>query len=60
MSYNEDHYRMDNNGFYNKAEAERAVQNGHLERLSNDSLYDRQTGKEYWSDGTEKESSSWW
>lgn len=54
MSYNEDHYKMDEKGFKTQSEAERAEQNGHLKRLSNGNLYDSQTGKEYWPDGTER------
>ena len=60
MSYNEDHYRMDKNGFYNKEEAERAVDNGHLQKLSNGRYYDRETKQEYWQDGTKKNGSFGW
>lgn len=53
-SYNEDHYRMGKDGFETKAEYERAIANGDIEQLSNGRGWDRQTGKEYWSDGSEK------
>ena len=56
MGYNADHYKMDEDGYVSQAEAERAEANGHLERLSNGNLYDRQTGEEFWADGTKKAS----
>ena len=55
MSYNDDRYRKDRGGdYYSQSEAERAYENGDLERFSNGSYYDRQTGEEYWFDGTKK------
>lgn len=54
MPWNQDHYRMDDEGFASQAEMDRAVNNGDLEELSNGSYWDRQTGDEYWSDGTKK------
>lgn len=54
MSYNSDHYIMDKDGFSSKSEYDRAVSNGHIEELPNGSGWDRQTGKEYWPDGSEK------
>ena len=53
MSYNENHYKMDEKGLNTQAEAERAAANGHLVETSN-GYWDKQTGKEYWKDGTEK------
>ena len=54
MGYNADHYKMDEDGYASQAEAERAKAYGHLERLSNGNLYDRQTGEEFWPDGTKR------
>ena len=55
MSYNDNHYRKEEDGdYYSQAEAEKACENGHLEKLSNGSFYDRETGEEYWPDGTKK------
>lgn len=47
-------YKTDEDGFYTRDEAERAVENGDLQRLSNGNLYDRDNGQEYWPDGTKK------
>ena len=55
MSFNESHYKMDEDGFKSQSEAERAVENGHLRVLSNGNLYDSQTGQEYWPGGTKKD-----
>lgn len=54
MPYNNDHYKMDENGYSSKDEAERAVENGHLDKCSDGSYYDRETGESFWSDGTKK------
>lgn len=54
MGYNADHYKVDEDGYATQEEAERAYNNGHLEKLSNGNLYDRQTGEEFWPDGTRK------
>lgn len=55
MPYNDDHYIKEKGGDYkNQEEIERAYANKHLEKLSNGSYYDKQTGEEYWPDGTKK------
>ena len=55
MSYNDDHYRKEQGGDYDsQSEAERACNNGDLVRLSNGCYWDKQTGEEYWPDGTKK------
>ena len=55
MSYNDDRYYKEKGGdYYSDKEANRAFENGHLERLSNGNYYDRETGEEYWSDGTKR------
>ena len=54
-SFNDGKYLKDEDGDYrSQSEAERAYENGHLEKLSNGNYYDRQTGEEYWSDGTKR------
>ncbi len=55
MSYNDDHYKKQQGGDYDsQSEAERAYENGHLEKLSNGGYWDKETGEEYWSDGTKR------
>lgn len=54
MPYNEDHYKMNDDGYETQDEVERAHDNGHLEKLSNGNYYDRQTGEEFWPDGTRR------
>lgn len=53
MSYNSDHYRMNDKGFESQAEIEKAAANGHVEKTSN-GYVDMQTGDEYWLDGEKK------
>ena len=55
MPYNDDHYNFDNSGnFSSKSELDRAASNGDVEELSGGTFWDRQTGNEYWSDGSKK------
>lgn len=55
MSYNDDHYKFDRNGnFSSKSELNRAASNGDVQKLSGGTFWDKQTGSEYWSDGTKK------
>lgn len=55
MPYNDDHYFKDPDGDYrSREEAERAAENGHLDRTSDGGYWDRQTGESYWADGTKK------
>ena len=55
MSWNDNHYRKEKNGdFYNQEEIERAHAAGDVEQISGGRYWDKQTGEEYWSDGTKK------
>ena len=54
MPFNNDRYRMNDDGYETEAEANRAADNGHLERLPNGNFWDRETGDEFWSDGKKK------
>ena len=54
-SWDEDGHKRDNNGSYwTKKEAENAVENGDLKRLSNGCFWNPRTGEEFWPDGTKK------
>lgn len=56
MSWNENHYRFDNNGnFKSASEAKSAADNGDLVTLSNGNYWDRETNTDYYSDGTRKD-----
>ena len=54
-SYNDGIYNKEEDGdFATQAEIERAYENGDLEQLSNGNFYDKQTGEEYYPDGTKR------
>lgn len=53
--WDEDGHKKDDDGnFWTKEEAEKAVDDGDLVRLSNGCLWNKQTGEEFWPDGTKK------
>ncbi len=55
MSWNDRNYLKEVGGDYDsQEEIERAYENGDIDCLSNGRYYDRETGEEYWWDGTRK------
>ena len=54
MPWLTNHYDVDEDGDFSREEAERAAENGDLQRLTNGNYYDKETGIEYWYDGTKK------
>ena len=54
MPYNQDHYKMNDDGYETSDEANRAADNGHLTRTST-GFWDKETGEEFWSDGSKKQ-----
>ena len=55
MGFLNDRYRMDDDGNFDTAdEAKRAESNGHIQKTSS-GYWDKDTGDEYWEDGTKKE-----
>lgn len=55
MSWNQDHYRFDDEGnFISEEELQEAFQNGDLKQLSSKTYWDKETDTEYWWDGEKK------
>lgn len=55
MSWNTDHYHFDDDGnFYDQDEYDNAVESGDISLLFNGCGWDRETGDEFWPDGTKK------